>query len=106
MIRDILLHGKFIPLHPENSFSSITAENSDKQITVLYSDIPFTYKNKDADVFHNGDITGIVFENPEKKQLQVGIYNCFGEMTDKISVSPETITRINVPVKGMFCVRE
>lgn len=104
--RDILLHGKFIPLHPENNFSSVTAEDDEKQITVLYSDLPFTYMNKNADVFHNGDINGIIFENPVNKPLQVEIFDCFGKMTEKVSVPEKTIMRLQVPVRGMFTVRE
>ena len=103
--RDILLHGKFIPLHPENNYSSITAEGKNKQITVLYSDVPFAYSGKSADVFHNGDINGIILENPENKQLQADIFDCFGKLCEKTFIEPQSIRRINVPVRGLITVR-
>ncbi len=103
--RDILLHGKFIPLHPENNYSSITAEGKNKQITVLYSDVPFVYSGKSADVFHNGDINGIILENPENKQLQADIFDCFGKLCEKTFIEPQSIRRINVPVRGLITVR-
>lgn len=104
--RDILLHGKLIPLRPENNFSSVTAEGKEKQITVLYEDLPFIYKNKNADVFHNGNMNGIILENPENKALVAEVFDCFGAQLEKMSVAPETVLRINVPVRGMLAVRE
>lgn len=104
--RDILLHGKLIPLHPESNFTSVTAEGDEKQITVLYADIPFTYKNKNADVFHNGDTDGIIFENPSDKTLNAEIFDCFGKSLDKITVSPGSVSRIKAPLRGMLSIRE
>lgn len=103
--RDILLHGKFIPLHPENNYPVITAEGKDKQITVLYSDMPFTYSGKSADVFHNGEKHGIILENPENKALAVEVYDCFGVLIEKTSAAPQSIIRVPVPVRGMLSVR-
>ncbi len=103
--RDILLHGRFIPQYPENNYSVITAEGENKQITVLYADLSFTYSGKPADVFHNGENHGIILENPSDKALTADIFDCFGNHTEKVSVAPETIARINVPVRGMFSVR-
>lgn len=104
--RDIILNGKFIPLHPENNFSSVTAEGKDKQITVLYADIPFIYNNKAADVFHNGDISGVILENPTKKQLQADIFDSFGNCLEKVTVASGELIRLAVPVRGMFSVSE
>ncbi len=103
--RDILLHGKFIPLHPEHNYSSVTAQGADKQITVLYADLPFVYNDQNADVFHNGDANGIVFENPSEKTLQLDIFDCLGNVLEKLTVGPQSIVRIPVPVRGMLTVR-
>lgn len=103
--RDILLYGKFIPQYPGNNYPIVTAEGENKQITVLYADVPFVYEGKNSDVFHNGENHGIILENPAEKQLQLEIYNCFGELTEKTAVAPEAIIRVNVPVRGMFSIR-
>ncbi len=103
--RDILLHGKFIPLYPEKNFPVITAENENKQITVLYSDLPFICKDKNADVFHNGDTDGIILENPTSRAFCGEIYDCFGRLLERLTVAPEAILRVSVPVRGMLKLR-
>ncbi len=103
--KDILLNGKFIPLHPENNFTSITAEGKDKQITVLYSEVPFVCNGKCTDVFNNSDTDGIILENPESAAFSGVIYDCFGTFIERLTVAPNSIIRADVPVRGMLALR-
>lgn len=100
--RDIILHGKFRPLHPELNYTEISAEGEDKIITVLYDDLPYTYCGKDADVFCGGEKGGLIVENPSDRMLNAEIYDCFGECTETVSIVAGNIVRLDVPKYGML----
>jgi len=100
--REILLHGKFRPLYPEYNYTVISAEGSDKIITVLYADTPYTYEGKAADVHLNGNCDGMVFENPTDRALKGEIYDRFGTLTETVEIPAKTIVRLPVPETGMI----
>lgn len=100
--REILLHGDFKPFHPEANFPVVTAENEEKEITVLYEDLPFTYHGKAADVFQNTDKAGLVFENPTTDRLSYEIYDCFGKLLEKSEIHGKAFLRLPVPKAGML----
>lgn len=99
--RALLLHGKFRALHPELNYTFASAENDDKLIAVLYTDLPYTYEGKACDIFHNGDTDGLLIENPTDDILKAEIFNNLGASLERCSVMPHTILRLNVPVTGM-----
>ncbi|MBE6599051.1 MAG: alpha-galactosidase [Ruminococcaceae bacterium] len=103
--REILLHGKFRPLYPEYNYTVISSEGSDKIITVLYADTPYTYEGKAADVHLNGNCDGMVFENPTDRVLTGEIYDRFGTLTETVEIPAKTIVRLPVPETGMICVK-
>jgi len=103
--RDILLHGKFRPLHPELNYTSVSAESETKRITVLYADLPYTWDGKSADVFLNGDSVGLILENTAEHDAEAEWFDCFGNPLGSMKVSTGTIARIPVPVTGMAALR-
>ncbi len=103
--RDVLLHGRFTALHPELNYTLVRAETAEKSITALYTDLPYVWDGKDGDVLHNGDIDGIVFENPTEVPCTVTVYDCFGERIDTVDVAAGRIVRLPVPVTGMVLIR-
>ncbi len=103
--RDVLLHGRFTALHPELNYTLVRAETEEKSITALYTDLPYVWDGKNGDVLHNGDIDGMVFENPTKGSCTVTVYDCFGERLDTVAVAAGTMVRLPVPVTGMAEIR-
>ncbi len=103
--REILLHGTFTALHPELNYTLVRAETEKKSITALYTDLPYVWDGKDGDVLHNGDIDGIVFENPTAVPCTAVVYDCFGELLDTVDVAAGTMVRLPVPVTGMAAVK-
>ena len=104
--RDLLLHGRFCPLFPEQNFTRITAESEDRVIAVLHADLPYTYDGRTCDVFHNGQADGLVFENPTNKTLEAEVSLSFGaEILSTIVIHPHSLVRLPVPPTGMVRVR-
>ena len=104
--RDILMHGKFRPYHPEFNYTRITAEGADRSITVLHDDQPYTYEGRACDVFHNGEVDGLIFENPTDKTLEAEISTMFGKnVIAKTTVAPNSIVRLPVPPAGLLRIR-
>lgn len=103
MNRQILLHGKFRPLHPEMNYSSVTAEGEKKSITVLYADLPYTWDGKNCDVWLNGDNDSLIFENPSADVLEAVWSDCFGQCLGSMKIAGNSIVRI--PVHRTGCVR-
>lgn len=103
--RDLILHGKFHALHPELNYTFVSAEHDQKVIAVLYTDQPYTYTGKSCDVFHNGDIDGLIFENPTDKALNAEIFDCLGTLLEQVSIPSQTIRRLSVPVTGMLRIK-
>ena len=104
--RELLLHGKFCPLFPEQNFTRITAESEDRVIAVLHADLPYTYDGRSCDVFHNGQSDGLVFENPTDETLEAEISLSFGAETLCTAViPPHSLVRLPVPPTGMVRVR-
>ena len=104
--RPLLLHGKFSAYSPEQNFTRISAEDEERTIEVLYSDMPYTWQGKTCEIHHNGMTEGLIFENPTDKTLHAEIFECFG--TKKIGcaeIPPHAILRLPVPVTGMASVR-
>ena len=104
--RDLLLHGRFCPLFPEQNFSRITAESDDRVIAVLHADLPYTYDGRACDVFHNGQADGLVFENPTDQILEAEISLAFGaDLLSRVTVQPHSLVRLPVPPTGLLRVR-
>ena len=104
--RDLILHGKFCPLYPEQNFTRISAESDDRVITVLHADLSYTYDGRACDVLHNGHNDGQVFENPTDQTLEAEISMAFGaEVICKVTIEPHSLTRLPVPATGMVRVR-
>jgi alpha-galactosidase len=104
--RELLLHGKFCPLFPEQNFTRITVESEDRVIAVLHADLPYTYDGRSCDVFHNGQSDGLVFENPTDETLEAEIYLSFGaETLCTAMIPPHSLIRLPVPPTGMVRVR-
>ncbi len=104
--REILLHGAFRPLHPELNYTSISAENDEKEITVLYADQPYTYHGKACDLFHNGDLEGLLVENPTNRLVQAKIFDNMGNLLSISCIPANTILRLPVPPTGMARISE
>lgn len=102
--RDVLLHGKFRALNPQFMYTYLSAEGEDKIIAAIYADAPYTYTGKACDVHLNGDRDGLVFENPTDKVLSGEIYNCFGELLEKVEIAANVIVKLPVPETGMLHV--
>ena len=103
--RDILLHGKFTPLYPEYNYTVISAESEDKMITVLYADTPYKYTGKACDVHLNGNCDGLMFENPTDSHLVGEIYDLYGDLIEKVTIAPNSITKLPVPETGMLKIK-
>ena len=102
--RDILLHGKFTPLYPEYNYTVISAEGEDTMITVLYADTPYRYTGKACDVHLNGNCDGLTFENQTDSHLIGEIYDLYGDVIEKVTIAPNSITKLPVPETGMLRV--
>ncbi len=103
--KDILLHGKFRADNPQYMYTYISAEGEDKLIAAIYNDTPFTYTGKAADVHLNGNRDGLVVENPTENVLSGEIYDCFGELLEKVEIAANAIVRLPVPETGMVHIR-
>ncbi len=103
--RDLILHGKLTPQHPESNYTAVTAENCEKAITVLYADLAYTYQGKNCDLLHSGSTDGIVFENPTEEALSASVYDLFGTPLACVTVAPQSIVRLPVPVMGLAEIR-
>lgn len=103
--RDILLHGRFRAENPEYHYPYVSAEGEAKIITALYADTPYTYTGKEADVHLNGNLDGLMFENPTDQILEGEIYNLYGELVEKVKVGANTIVKLPVPQVGMLHIR-
>lgn len=99
--QELLLHGKFKALHPELNYTYVSAENDEKLIAVLYTDLPYTYEGKPCDIFRNGDADSLIFENPTDDTLIAVIFDCLGAQLEQRSIPPRSILRLNVPATGM-----
>lgn len=99
--RELILHGTFSALHPELNYTCVSAEKEEKVISVLYTDLPYTFTGKCCDVFHNGDMDGMIFENPTDSSLTAEIYDCFGLLLKTTEIKANTIVRLPVPKTGM-----
>lgn len=99
--RDILLHGTFRAEHPELNYTRISAENREKEVTVLYADQPYTYVGKPCDLFHNGNAEGLIVENPTVQEIRGQIFDCFGHTLSTFTIPAHTISRLPVPPTGM-----
>jgi alpha-galactosidase len=100
--RHILLHGDFRPLHPEMDYSMISAEGDEKEITVVYADLPYTYHGKACDLFHNGDQDGLIVENPTDRPVQAQIFDNMGNLLSVACIPAGSILRLPVPPTGMI----
>ena len=98
--RDVLLHGKFMPVQPELNYTAVTAEGENKTITVLYASQPYTFTGKACDVFVCGEESGLIFENPTENALTAEIFDCFGTLLETRTVAADTIVRLPVPRTG------
>lgn len=100
--RELLLHGTFRAYAPEQCYTRITAENSERMITVLHSDLCTVWDGRRCDIHHNGDSDGLLFENPSDETLCAQIFRLFGaELLETVTVPPHSITRLPVPQTGM-----
>ena len=99
--RQILLHGRFIPLHPELNYSQISAESDRKRITVLYGNTPLTWDGMDWDIFLNAGEDDLFFENPTNTPLHVIIFDHFGNEIQKTTIEANSLVRLNVGNTGM-----
>lgn len=100
--RHILLHGDFRPLHPEMDYNMISAEGEEKEITVVYADLPYTYHGKACDLFHNGDHDGLIVENPTDRPVQAQIFDNMGNLLSASCIPAGSILRLPVPPTGMI----
>ena len=104
--RDLLLHGRFCPMYPEQNYTCITAENDSRVIAVLHADLPYTYDGRECDVFHNGDTDGLIVENPTDSVLSAEISVMFGEQRIcETTIATHSIVRLPVPPTGMLRIR-
>ena len=104
--RDIILHGKFTALYPEQNYTYISSENDEKLIAVIHGDIPFRYTGKNCDVFHNGDIDGLVVENCTDKVISCTVFEEFSDIAVKsVKLEPNEIIRVPVSQTGMVFIK-
>ena len=104
--REILLHGRFKALYPEQRYSYISSENEEKMIAVIHGDLPFRYFGKICDVFHNGNVDGIIVENCTEKTLKVNVFEDFNEISvSEIEIKPNEIVRVGVSQTGMVRIQ-
>jgi len=99
--RDVLLHGTFIPLHPELNYTSVSAESDQKRITVLYTDLPYTWDGKNSDVFLNGNTDGLILENDTILDANVQWFDCLGNQLGTMTAKAGSLVRVSVPQTGM-----
>lgn len=101
--RDIILHGDFKAIYPEQNYTVISSETENKRISVHHGDIPYVFDGKSCDLFHNGDVDGVIVENSTDSTVSVEIYELFGkEPVSVVTLEPCGIQRISVPQTGMI----
>ena len=101
--RETLLHGAFIPLHPELNYPIITAKGEAKQITVLYGGRSFRIGDFPCDIFADQSAEGIYIENASTKGRTVELFDRFGSVflgTEELT--PLSIQKITFPRTGMI----
>lgn len=105
--KETLLHGTFRAKYPEQNFTCISSENAQKNITVVHGDLPFTYRGKTCEVFHNGNEDGMIIENATDSILKVEIFENFhNEPIAALEIAPYAIQRVPVSQTGMTHIRQ
>lgn len=100
--RELLLHTTFRPDEPEHCYPRITAGNENRCITVLHSDLCYTWDGRCCDVHLNSETDGLLFENPTDSTLSAQISLLFGRKPlETIEIPPHTLIRLPVPQTGM-----
>ena len=101
--RETLLHGAFIPLHPELNYPIITAKGEAKQITVLYGGRSFRIGDFPCDIFADQSAEGIYIENASTKGRTVELFDRFGsDFLGTEELTPLSIQKITFPRTGMI----
>ncbi len=100
--RALILCGDFRPTDPAANYPAVTVENEEKAITVLYADLPVSYRGKNCDVLHCGAKDGIVFDNPTDRVLTAQIRDMYGSVICNLSVAANTVSRLPVPLMGIL----
>lgn len=105
--RDVLQHGKLVPLYPEADYSVVYAQQNEKVIAALYSANSFEVPEP-AEEFAVVNASGnekVYIEVPEHLLGRAyGICNCMGEETAK-GIITNPVNSYRIPQNGMLICR-
>lgn len=99
--KQILLHGKFIASNVSHNYTTISAENDDKKIAVLYAVNSYKIDEKNVDIFNATDSQDIYLDCLNKATVE--IYDINFNKVNQFSLD-KGVNRFNVEVGGMIRV--
>jgi len=104
--RDVLLDGKFMPLHPENSFPMVLAETANKFITVAYAPLVAQLPERlpDTLIFVNGSYAEQIAFKVQSGECErlLCVYDCCGNKKEEKKVFlAKGINSIDIPPAGI-----
>jgi len=106
--RDVLLNGKFVASRPANSYTQLSACNSEKQVIAVYANELVTPLNQELnlDIINGKLLSGIVTDMPEayngKKYI---IFDCKGNKTEEGTLR-RGLQIVNVPAAGFVQIQK
>lgn len=104
--RDVLLDGKLMPLHPEDSYPVALSETESKFLAVSYAPfvIPISLSGDKNIMLLNGSRDNQIYYefNGEESTRNMKVYDCMGNLVfEKEALLKNGVFRLDVPSAGM-----
>lgn len=104
--RDVLLHGKFMPCHPEANYPVVAAENQEEKVLVLYQAGMVVKATGDSGNLFviNASSSGDLVLDLEQHPVEIRAYNTLGE-TITPPVLQKGLNKIEIPCSSLLQIR-
>ena len=103
--KDTLIKGKLSAPNPELLYTSISAENEDEKISVLYTDSVIEVSKKKNYFINLSQSVNLVIKSKRDKYF-IDVFDCVGGRVSRKSRIKSDLVEIYVPMGGMIVVEE
>ncbi len=102
--REVIMHGEFKPLDPENNYTFVSSKLNDKEVAVSFALNAYEYKSGSVDLFNATERTNYYIENASNKTMDITVSDCLGNTISQQRFT-EKVVKIFVPVAGKIEIR-
>lgn len=102
--REVILHGDFKAYNPEECYSFVSSENSEKRIAVVYSSKVCCFDGKAMDIFNATAYDYLYIDNVSDKNVTATSYDCMGNQMEKTEIRIG-VCKVQVPEGGYVMLR-